>query len=388
VREADWARRIMHAAARQRSLPKGMNDALMTVHAKHPFPDTPEEIAATAAQVRDPNFRVQVSPKGLHVYNRDGLRLGRALSSCGRSSAGERRLARLLHGRGTCTCRDCAWQLGKRYVQDQPLDWGCAVERAPETLTPGARPGSTTGKIRGAARRPPNETRTLTMNDQIFETVVTTVSPTRRAACGADGRALSGRRVGGADALQAFDHAVQHRGHRPCGAEPGDRHAGVRRLRDRPPRLADVAGRASIPACGWPAALAHVELRLVSHDDDAQRPVLRLARVHEASHAPLHRPEPRAGGGGGRRRAGQPAAACSRRTRSSSEMAYLQIAIDKTAGPGEHEAWGWLQRSSARSTADTRSSSNDDRHDAPAGQRAQMSRRRCSAPPAAPTSST
>jgi hypothetical protein len=27
-----------------------------------------------------------------------------------------------------------------------------------------------------------------------------------------------------------------------------------------------------------------------------------------------------------------------------SEMAYLQIAIDKTAGAGEHEAWGWLRR--------------------------------------------
>ena len=24
-------------------------------------------------------------------------------------------------------------------------------------------------------------------------------------------------------------------------------------------------------------------------------------------------------------------------------MAYLQIAIDKTAGPAEREAWGWLQ---------------------------------------------
>jgi uncharacterized protein len=24
------------------------------------------------------------------------------------------------------------------------------------------------------------------------------------------------------------------------------------------------------------------------------------------------------------------------------EMAYLQIAIDKTAGAAEHEAWGWL----------------------------------------------
>src|SRR6185369_5482860 len=42
VREANWARRIMHAAARQASLPKGMSDALMTVHAKHPFPDTPQ----------------------------------------------------------------------------------------------------------------------------------------------------------------------------------------------------------------------------------------------------------------------------------------------------------------------------------------------------------
>ena len=26
-----------------------------------------------------------------------------------------------------------------------------------------------------------------------------------------------------------------------------------------------------------------------------------------------------------------------------SEMNYLQIAIDKTAGVAEHEAWGWLR---------------------------------------------
>src|SRR4029453_11045049 len=37
VREADWARRIMHAAAHARRLPKGISDALMTVHDKHPF---------------------------------------------------------------------------------------------------------------------------------------------------------------------------------------------------------------------------------------------------------------------------------------------------------------------------------------------------------------
>jgi hypothetical protein len=33
------------------------------------------------------------------------------------------------------------------------------------------------------------------------------------------------------------------------------------------------------------------------------------------------------------------------------EMAYLQIAIDKTAGPQEREAWGWLQEAVQRHRA-------------------------------------
>jgi hypothetical protein len=31
------------------------------------------------------------------------------------------------------------------------------------------------------------------------------------------------------------------------------------------------------------------------------------------------------------------------RTKIESEIAYLQIAIDKTAGPTEREAWDWLR---------------------------------------------
>lgn len=159
VREADWARRIMHAAARHQTLPKGMNDALMTVHAKHPFPDTPEEIAVTAAQVRDPNFRIQVSPQGLHVYNRDGLRLGQGafelwpqLKLDGDASHAFYMGVELAHA-------EIALQLGKRYVQDQPLDWGCAVERTPVDLAGWCAPGTTmrTGQARGQTRREPDE---------------------------------------------------------------------------------------------------------------------------------------------------------------------------------------------------------------------------------------
>ncbi|WP_077034783.1 DUF6513 domain-containing protein [Pelomonas sp. KK5] len=128
IREADWSRRIMHAAASQGSLPKGLSDALMTVHAKAPFPDTPEEIAAIAAGVRDPNFRVQVSPRGLHVYNRDGMRLDSDPFKLWPQLGLEQDAAHAFYMGVELARAEIAWQLGKRYVQDQPLDWGCAVD--------------------------------------------------------------------------------------------------------------------------------------------------------------------------------------------------------------------------------------------------------------------
>lgn len=143
IREADWARRIMHAAARHRTLPKGLNDALMTVHEKHPFPDAPEEIAAIAAQVRDPNFRVQVSASGLHVYNRDGLRLAQDAFELWPQLGLENDAAHAFYMGVELARAQIAWQLGKRYVQDQPLDWGVAVERGAGDLDAWCAPGTT-----------------------------------------------------------------------------------------------------------------------------------------------------------------------------------------------------------------------------------------------------
>ncbi|HEX6720402.1 MAG TPA: DUF6513 domain-containing protein, partial [Burkholderiaceae bacterium] len=148
VREADWARRIMHAAAQQRTLPKGLSDALMTVHARNPFPDTPEEIAATAALIRDPNFRVQVSTAGLHVYNRDGLRTGQGAFALWPQLGLEHDAAHAFYMGVELANAEIAWRLGKRYVQDQPLDWGCAVERASENLDAWCAPGTTMSKNR------------------------------------------------------------------------------------------------------------------------------------------------------------------------------------------------------------------------------------------------
>ena len=39
------------------------------------------------------------------------------------------------------------------------------------------------------------------------------------------------------------------------------------------------------------------------------------------------------------------------RDKIDAELAYLQIAIDKTAGPLEHEAWSWIREAVARQRA-------------------------------------
>lgn len=141
VAEADRARRIMHAAARHRMLPKGLSDALMTVHAKHPFPDTPDEIAATAAAVRDPNFRIQVSEQGLHVYNREGLRSGRGAFELWPQLGLEHDGGHAFYMGVELAHAELAWRLGKRYVQDRPLDWGCATP--PLAVEAWCAPGAT-----------------------------------------------------------------------------------------------------------------------------------------------------------------------------------------------------------------------------------------------------
>jgi hypothetical protein len=115
----------------------------MTVHAKRPFLDTPEEIGATAAQVRDPNFRVQVSARGLHVYNRDGLRTGQGAFELWPQLGLEDDAAHAFYMGVELAHAEIAHKLGKRYVQDQPLDWGCAVDRGAEDPSAWCAPGTT-----------------------------------------------------------------------------------------------------------------------------------------------------------------------------------------------------------------------------------------------------
>jgi hypothetical protein len=87
-----------------------------------------------------------VSSEGLHVYNRDGLRIGRGAFELWPQLGLDQDAAHAFYMGVELAHAELAWRLGKRYVQDQPLDWGCAVEREADDLSSWHAPGSTMKK--------------------------------------------------------------------------------------------------------------------------------------------------------------------------------------------------------------------------------------------------
>jgi uncharacterized protein len=181
------------------------------------------------------------------------------------------------------------------------------------------------------------------MSEQIFETVVTTCSPAGVVHVAPMGV----RYVGELVVLKPF---------RPSTTLDNILASGVavlNLLTDVRVFAGCVTGRRAWPTvdaslAGEPravrlaSALEHVVLGLQASDDDAQRPTLHLARLRAQRHAGFP--------GFNRAQAAviEGAVLVSRLhmlplAKIESEMAYLQIAIDKTAGPAELEAWAWLE---------------------------------------------
>ena len=132
VREADIARRIMWAASRDGNLPRRYHAGLMALKDRKPFPHTSEEVARTAAAIRDPSFRVQVTRAGLHVYNRDGHRLATDPFDLWPGLGVDDDASHAFYLGVELGRAQIAWQLGKRYLQDNELEWGVAVRRTAE----------------------------------------------------------------------------------------------------------------------------------------------------------------------------------------------------------------------------------------------------------------
>jgi hypothetical protein len=146
IREADVARRMMYAAKEDNSLPRDFTGDLLIAHERRPFTDTAEEIRELSKSIKDPNYRIKIAREGIFMFNRDGLMLDtdpfafypqlQLKDDPGHAFYLGVELARA----------EVAWQLGKRYTQDEDLQWGCAVEQAQEDLTQQKAEGTTMKK--------------------------------------------------------------------------------------------------------------------------------------------------------------------------------------------------------------------------------------------------
>lgn len=125
-----------------------------------------------------------------------------------------------------------------------------------------------------------------------------------------------------------------------------------------------LAPSARVPPPRLASAITHQEMEVVRVEEDEQRPRFVCRVVHEEAHAPF------AGFNRAQAAVIEGAVLVSRlfmlpREKVEREIAYLEIAIGKTAGPREREAWGWLmeavrdfyagQASSATATAGAQS---------------------------------
>jgi dihydropteroate synthase len=126
VREVDIARRLMHYAVTGHTIPKGIDDRLVTVKDPDVLTFTEQELRELQAEITDPNFRIFADHEAITVLNNE-----RFIRSTGVASIGDifaqldvdepthafylgKELARA----------SLAVTLGKTYRQEGALSWG------------------------------------------------------------------------------------------------------------------------------------------------------------------------------------------------------------------------------------------------------------------------
>ena len=132
IAEADNARRVMYRAKLDERLPRGYSNGLLGLHDRKPFPYNKQEISEIAEQIKDPSFRIMVSDAGVHVYNRDGIQQDIDPFAFYPNLGVQNDASHAFYLGVELARAQIAWQLKKRYVQDEALNWGVSslVEKA------------------------------------------------------------------------------------------------------------------------------------------------------------------------------------------------------------------------------------------------------------------
>ena len=123
VREVDIARRLMHYAITQRSIPKGIDDRLVTIKDPELLTYEETELRALQAQITDPNFRIFADPHGITVFNNEKFVRGTNIQDIFAQLDVDEPTHAFYLGKELARAQ-LAVTLGKTYRQEGSLSWG------------------------------------------------------------------------------------------------------------------------------------------------------------------------------------------------------------------------------------------------------------------------
>jgi dihydropteroate synthase len=123
VREIDVARRLMHYAITHGTIPKGVDDRLVTVKDPAVLSYTEEELRALQASLTDPNFRIFADGDGITVLNNERFVRGTSIQDIFNQLGIDEPTHAFYLGKELARA-SIAVTLGKTYRQEGTLSWG------------------------------------------------------------------------------------------------------------------------------------------------------------------------------------------------------------------------------------------------------------------------
>jgi len=123
VREVDVARRLMHHAITHRTVPKGLDDRLLTVKDPVILEYDEAELRRLHAAVKDPNFRIFADRQTITVFNSEIFVRGTDIQEIFAQLGVDEPTHAFYLGRELMKAR-LAITLGKTYRQEGALSWG------------------------------------------------------------------------------------------------------------------------------------------------------------------------------------------------------------------------------------------------------------------------
>ena len=126
IRETDIARKIMYFSKINKRLPFRINEGLMTTSNRKPTRKSKKEINEIKNLIKDKNFRIFLSDKGINVLNSDTKIEGTDPFDFYTSLKVENDASHSFYLGVELARAQIAYQLGKNYDQDNELEWGIA----------------------------------------------------------------------------------------------------------------------------------------------------------------------------------------------------------------------------------------------------------------------